>query len=90
MEAQRAFGINVQFLKKSQSTAFQAADLLAYEHFRANQKVVPNPGIFALDELRNPLQRLNEIPNGENGADWGITEKVHLLEFCYEQKIPPR
>jgi hypothetical protein len=87
-EAHRVYGVNVQFMKKTQSVAFQAADLLAYEHFRANQKVVPNPGAFALNELRNPLQRLIEIPNGENSADWSITDKTNLEQFCVEQKIP--
>lgn len=89
-EADRVYGLNVNFLKKAQSVAFQAADLLAYEHFRANQKVVPNPGVFALSDLRNPLQRLYDIPHGDDGEDWGVTERSHLERFCAEQKVPER
>jgi hypothetical protein len=77
--------INVNFLKKWQSVAFQAADLLAYESFRANQKIVPTPGIYELGDLRNPLQGLIEIPNY-----WGVTGKPKLEAFCIEQNIPLR
>ncbi len=89
-QAQSVYGINVNFLKKAQNVAFQAADLLAYEHFNANRRVMPNPGVFALNELRNPLQKLNEIPNGDNGEDWSVTERPQLERFCLEQKIPLR
>jgi hypothetical protein len=89
-ELRRTYGISPVFLKKSQSVAFQAADLLAYEQFRANQNVVPQPGTFSLEEMRHPLQDLVTIPNGDDSSDWGITERPELEEFCREQKIPLR
>lgn len=72
------FGVNPVFMKKEQSSAFQAADLLAYEHLKANLKVVPNSGVYALEDLRQPLQLLNRIPNGIAGKDWSIQEKAEL------------
>jgi hypothetical protein len=85
-EAKRVYGLKLHFLIKAQSVAFQAADLLAYEHFKANKSIVPSPGVFELNKLRNPLQRLIEIPNGEDGVDWGTTDRENLFAFCSEQK----
>jgi len=84
------YGINIHFMKKCQSVAFQAADLLAYENFRANQKLVPRPGVFSLYELRHPLQELMNVPNGDEGSDWGITDRTNLEQFCADQNIPRR
>ena len=67
-------------LNKAQSVAFQAADLLAYEHLKANIKIVPNSGVYALEDLRQPLQKLNAIPHGQDGEDWGIHEKPQMEE----------
>ena len=90
-EVHRLYGVNINFLPKSKSVAFQAADLLAYENFRANQKVIPHPGKFSLEELRYPLQELMKIPNGgEMAEDWGLTEKEHLESFCADQRVPLR
>lgn len=74
------FKVNPSFLSKAQSAAFQAADLLAYEHLKANIKIVPNSGVYALEDLRQPLQKLNAVPHGEDGEDWGIHEKPKMEE----------
>ena len=77
--------------KSHNCVAFQAADLLAYENFRANQKVLPHPGVFSLEDLRHPLQELLRVPNGgELATDWGTTDKPHLEQFCTERNIPLR
>jgi hypothetical protein len=91
-EVKRLYNVKIEFLKKSQSPAFQAADLLAYEHFRAIQKVIPQPvGRYALEDLRHPFQKLLKVPSGgEDGEDLGVTERKCLEQFCAEQKVPVR
>jgi hypothetical protein len=91
-EVHALYGININFLKKWQSVAFQAADLLAYEHFRANQKVIPQPvGSYALEDLRHPFQELLKVASGgEEGDDLTVTERKCLEQFCAEQKLPLR
>lgn len=71
-------GITPHFLKKSQSAAFQAADLLAYEHLKANTKVIPESGVYGMEDLRQPFQKLYEIPNGEGSKDWSTIERAEL------------
>jgi hypothetical protein len=71
-------GIAPVFMAKDKSAAFQAADLLAYEHLKANRKVVPEPGIYDFEDLRQPLQSLDAIPNGDEGADWTTIERAEL------------
>lgn len=88
--ANRDFGINPVFMKKQESVVFQAADLLAYEHFRANQKVLKSPGVYALDQLRFPLQALAKIPNGEKGEDWGVQDIPQMEENCKRSGFPMR
>ena len=73
------FGVNPVFMPKTQTVAFQAADLLAYEHLKANGKIVPNSGVYGMEDLRQPLQALASIPNGEDGEDWGIHEKPEMV-----------
>ena len=77
-------GISPIFMKKSQSAAFQAADLLAYEHLKANLKVVPNSGVYEMEDLRQPFQILYEIPNGEGGKDWSVIEREELEQTLKE------
>jgi len=72
------FGIHLTFMNKEQCAAFQAADLLAYEHLKANRMIVPEPGVYALGDLRQPLQALNLIPHGMTGEDWAVQEKPEL------------
>ena len=50
------------FLKKAQATAFQAADLLAYEHLLVNVKIAKaRPALVLENELRYPLKALADI-----------------------------
>jgi hypothetical protein len=88
--ANRYFGISPVFMKKSESVAFEAADLLAYEHFRANQKVCKNPGVYGLEDLRFPLQALSKIPNGKDGEDWGIQDLPQMAENFKSGGFPLR
>jgi hypothetical protein len=77
-------GITPIFMTKSQSPAFQAADLLAYEHRKANLKVVPDPGVYGMDDLRQPFQLLDAIPNGDGGSDWSTMERSELEQTLRE------
>ena len=77
-------GITPNFMTKIQSHAFQAADLLAYEHLKANLKVVPNSGVYEMEDLRQPFQALYEIPNGEGGKDWSVIEQAELEQTIKE------
>lgn len=76
--AEHDLGVHPIFMKKEQSSAFQAADLLAYEHLKAVLKVVPASGVYALEELRQPLQKLTAIPHGIDGEDWGVQARPEL------------
>jgi hypothetical protein len=77
------------FLKKKQSCAFQAADLLAYEHRLANQTIYEaGIGTLAMSDLRRSLQALEDIPHGEGGKDWGVSDEAALVRFCELNKYP--
>lgn len=78
------------FLKKGQATAFQAADLLAYEHLLANVIITKaKPELVFYDELRYPLKALAEIP-GARGADWGVHLEDDMTDSCIKDGIPLR
>jgi hypothetical protein len=77
-------GITPQFMTKNQSAAFQAADLLAYEHLKANLKVIPASGVYEMEDLRKPFQKLYEIPNGEGSKDWSTIERAELEQTLTE------
>ncbi len=82
--ANNDLGITPQFMPKTQSAAFQAADLLAYEHLKANLKVIPESGVYGMEELRQPFQKLYEIPNGEGSKDWSTIERSELEQTLKE------
>ncbi len=63
-------------MPKTQSAAFQAADLLAYEHLKANLKVIPASGVYDTEDLRQSFQQLYEFPNGEGSKDWSTIERA--------------
>jgi hypothetical protein len=86
-EAHHGFVPN--FLKKKQSCAFQAADLLAYEHRRANETIFgAGVGILSMSDLRHSLQALDDIPHGKDGEDWGVSDGAALVRFCELNKYP--
>jgi Protein of unknown function (DUF3800) len=79
---------NYGFQPKSASVAFQAADLLAYEHLLVNTKISAG-SLTMFHELRHPLKELNKVPN-DDGKDWGVYEEKDLERFCISTKVPRR
>jgi hypothetical protein len=79
------------FRKKEKTVAFQAADLLAYEHFNVNVRlaVLPKDQQMEFEELRHPLKALSEIP-GAHGPDWGVHMEDDMTHSCIRMKIPER
>jgi hypothetical protein len=89
--AKRSHGFTPLFLPKTRSVAFQAADLLAYEHLLANTKIYKSgSGTVSFRELRYPLKALDKIPNGDGGEDWGVHDDELLERHCKESGIPAR
>jgi len=74
------------FKPKEWSVAFQAADLIAYEHYKANLKLVDSQRGDEL-ALRIPFISLSEIPGS---ADWGVVLKENLLDTCQKYGVAPR
>jgi hypothetical protein len=80
---------NPEFKTKEQCVAFQAADLLAYEHLKANRKIFEcGTGVLGIEALRRSLQALRAIPHGDEGADWGIHD-LESLERCVDLGLLP-
>jgi hypothetical protein len=76
------------FKPKEWSVAFQAADLIAYEHFKANLKVLDmGEGMAGIDDLRIPFQSLITIPGS---MQWGVVLKDDLIRNCVKYGIPKR
>lgn len=74
-------GIKLHFECKGKIKAFEACDLLAYEHLQAVRKMIPEPGVYALEDLRKSFQRLQSIPHVLDGVDhWGIVMNPSLEE----------
>ncbi len=77
------------------SVAFQAADLIAYEHYKANLKVqkanlkIQDAALdmARLDELRLPFRSLASVP-GSN--EWGVVMECNLIETCERYRVPLR
>jgi hypothetical protein len=75
------FGLKIHFEDKKLIKAFEACDLLAYEHLQASNKLLPEPGIYALEDLRKSFQRLDAIPHALNGHDhWSFIANPKLEE----------
>jgi len=90
--AKERLGFTLQFLKKEQSAAFQAADLLAYEHFLINVRLRKSEKneLFE-DEVRYPLMELSKIPGGsQQEDDWGVHSEDNLAAICVEYRVPLR
>lgn len=90
--AKEYFGATPAFVKKSHSVAFQAADILAYEHLLANTKLRKSEsGFLLLEELRYPLKQLSKIPGGgPNDTDWGYHQEDNMTAGCIAGGIPLR
>jgi len=86
----REFGHPANFLKKDRHVAFQAADLLAYEHLLANKKAQKyGIGMVGFEDLRRSLQALSRIP-GAHTEDWGSHMEDDLMESCARDGIALR
>ena len=89
--AKRSFGFTPSFLPKHSSVAFQAADLLAYEHLLVNTKIYKcAPERLAWNDLRYPLKELDKVPNGVDGEDWGVHDDERLEQNCIAGGMPLR
>ena len=81
----------VQFLSKSATVAFQAADLLAYEYLRTNRELnKTGPNVLEMADFRKPFRALSEIPNGRGGDDWGVFDDESLRDAVNEGLLEPR
>jgi hypothetical protein len=89
--AKEFFKVTPHFLEKDKSVAFQAADLLAYEHLKLNVELCKSEdGKVFEDEVRRPLMALSAIPGGAHDGDWGIRAGDNLRNFCIECEISRR
>jgi hypothetical protein len=85
------FAITPKFLPKEKCVAFQAADLLAYEHLRVNVKICESKTGKVFDhKLRFPLMSLSQIPGGRSGSDWGVHMEDDMTESCIRDSVPMR
>jgi hypothetical protein len=90
MRAISEYGIEPKFLRKEDAMAFQAADLLAYEHLLVNVKVIKaKPNIISGDQLRYPLLEMSTIPGGR-GDDWGTYLEDDMTDSCVKDGIALR
>lgn len=86
----KEFGHTATFLKKDRHLAFQAADLLAYEHLSANKKAQKyGIGMVGFEDLRRPLQALSRIP-GAHTEDWGAHMEDDMMDSCARDGIALR
>lgn len=85
------FKINPKFKSKEDCIAFQAADLLAYEHLLANRKIYEvGAGVLGIEDLRRSLQALQSIPHGGEGIDWGVHDLETLDRSVNGDRLPRR
>jgi Protein of unknown function (DUF3800) len=88
--SEKLFNYVPNFLKKHQSVAFQAADLLAYEHRRANKQIFEaGTGTLGMEDLRGTLQALDRTPPHQDD-DWGIYALAELEALCSKNNYPLR
>jgi hypothetical protein len=89
--ADKHFHLTPDFLKKEKGVAFQAADLLAYEHLLANKRICETADRMVIfEELRYPLKDLSSIPGARNGGDWGVHREDDMTDSCIKENIPLR
>ncbi len=76
------------FKPKKASVVFQAADLIAYEHYKANLTIIKmDEEKVDVGVLRIPFQQLAGIPGS---ADWGVVLKENLVETCQKYNVATR
>ncbi len=80
-QAKRYLNVSPIFRAKSETSAFQAADLLAYEYLKGNRKIYESGlGSLYVSDLRRALQELQKIPNGEDADDWGVHDRESMTK----------
>jgi hypothetical protein len=80
-QAKRHLNINPVFRAKSETPAFEAADLLAYEYLKGNRKIYESGlGSLFITDLRQALQELEKIPNGVDADDWGVHDRQSMTK----------
>ncbi len=88
--ARQHFKLAPSFLPKSRSVIFQAADLVAYEHLRANVEIAKvGAGVMGFEDFRYPLRQLSGIP-GAFTADWGVRNREDILNTLIQAKVGKR
>lgn len=81
-------GIDPIFKPKEASVAFQAADLIAYEHYRANQKILGvGEEMIDVGAFRIPFQLLSGVPGS---MEWGLLLKQNIIDDCQRYGVPLR
>jgi hypothetical protein len=86
--ASEHLSIDPIFKCKETSVAFEAADLIAYEHYRVNLKLIEKaPGTLDIGGFRRPFQSLVGIPGS---MQWAVIQKQELLEHCRRYSVPVR
>jgi len=86
--ASQLLSVDPIFKPKSHSVAFQAADLIAYEHYKAHVKLLPEPdGTMGIEDLRIPFQSLVSIPGS---AEWSFVDRDNLLGDCVLHGVAKR
>jgi len=88
---ERDFRFTPIYMTKEDSCAFQAADLLAYEHLLANRRIYASGiGTLGFEDMRVSLQALDSIPNGDDGGDWGVYDLPAMEKHCQLNGYPVR
>jgi hypothetical protein len=85
------FGFAPTFEKKSSSVAFQAADLLAYEHLQITGRCFDEPTrYFGTEELRGSLKALRSIPHFIKQRDTWILLEAPNIEAGFRKALIPK
>lgn len=86
--ASKVFSVDPIFKPKEHNVAFQAADLIAYEHYKAHVKLLPEPdGTMGIEDFRIPFQSLVSVPGS---AEWSYVDRGNILGDCAKHAVPLR
>jgi hypothetical protein len=84
----RHLSVDPIFKPKDWSVVFQAADLIAYEHYKAHLKILEvGERMAGVEDFRIPFQSLVSIP-GSMG--WGVVKRENLIGDCQKYGVPLR
>jgi hypothetical protein len=83
--AEQELKLDLLFWPKEKSIAFQAADLLAYEHLQIAKKLVtlPDEEKIEYSELRGSFKSLSNVAGGGRDAKWWrVHDEQGLIGHC--------